>query len=251
MTNNRTALVTGANQGMGKHVATGLVADGYTVYIGSRDLGRGEIAAKEIGEGAVAVQLEVTDTESVAAAARRIREEVGSLNVLVNNAAISTTRPGRGDLESSRAASMASVVPLDEVRGVWEVNVIGALAVYQAMVPLLQAATDARVVNVTSALGSLTLAENPELDLRANFSTSYAASKSALNAVTLAMMIESETTGIKVNLVSPGFANTQLVNFQGTDTIEDAAREILRVARLGPDGAHGTFTTWENLALPW
>jgi len=251
MTRNRTALVTGANQGMGKHVAKGLVADGYTVYVGSRDLGRGEVAAKEIGEGAVAVQLEVTDTESVAAAANRIREDVGSLNVLVNNAAISTSRLGGGDLESVRAASRASIVPLDEVRGVWEVNVFGALAVYQAMVPLLRAASDARVVNVTSALGSLTLAENPELDLRAAFSAAYAASKSALNAVTLAMMIESETTGIKVNLVSPGFANTQLVNFQGTDTIEDAAREILRVARLGPDGAHGTFTTWENVDLPW
>lgn len=247
---NRIALITGANQGLGKHVATELASDGHIVYVGSRDLGRGEAAAAEIGGRAIAVRLDVTDPGSIASAADRIREEAGRLNLLVNNAAISTTRTDL-DMAANRAATKPSMVPLDEVRAVWEVNVFGALAVYQAMLPLLRASSDARVVNVTSAIGSLTLAADPELPFQSNFSPVYAGSKAALNAVTLAMMIETEASDIKVNLVSPGFAKTALVNFEGTDSIEDAAREILRVARLGPTGPSGTFTTWENTSIPW
>jgi NAD(P)-dependent dehydrogenase (short-subunit alcohol dehydrogenase family) len=104
---------------------------------------------------------------------------------------------------------------------------------------------------VTSALGSLTIAADPSFPLRSAFEPIYAASKTALNAVTLSMMIELETTGIKVNLVSPGFANTALTNFEGTDSVEDAAREVVRVARLGPDGPTGTLTSWDGVDLPW
>lgn len=250
MSSNRIALVTGANQGMGKHVAKMLAADGATVFVGARDLGRGQAAAAEIGEGAVAVQLDVTDTASVAAAAETIRKDAGRLDILVNNAAMSTTRTDL-DLAALRAASSPSVVPLEEVRAVWEVNVFGPLSVYQAMAPLLRASSDARVVQVTSALGSLTLLSDPASPFRPAFEPVYAASKTALNAITLAMMLETEGSDIKVNLVSPGFANTALVKFQGTDTIEDAAREIVRVALLGPDSPGGTFTTWNDANLPW
>ncbi|WP_085066932.1 SDR family NAD(P)-dependent oxidoreductase [Catenuloplanes japonicus] len=101
------------------------------------------------------------------------------------------------------------------------------------------------------AVGSLTTVADPGFPFRAAFEPIYAASKSALNAVTLSMMIETETTGIKVNLVSPGFARSALTNFEGTDTVEDAAREIVRVARLGPDGPGGTFTLWPGVDVPW
>lgn len=247
---NRTALITGANQGMGKQVAKELAADGMTVYVGSRDLARGEAAAAEIGAGAVAVRIDVTDVASVEAAADRIQDEAGSLDLLVNNAATSTTRSG-ADVADLRAASAASVVSLDEVRAVWEVNVLGAVAVYQAMLPLLSKSSDARVVNVTSALGSLATVTDENFPYRGAFEPVYAASKTALNAVTVAMMAELEGATVKVNLVSPGFANTALVNFQGTDSVEDAAREIVRVARLGPEAPSGTFTTWEGILLPW
>lgn len=251
MSTNRIALITGANQGMGKQVATELVADGVTVFLGSRDLARGETAATEIGEGAVALQLDVTDAASIASAVERIREEAGRLDLLVNNAAISTTRDDVRDLAELRAISKASAVPLDEVRGVWEVNVFGALAMYQAMLPLLRASSDARIVNVTSALGSLTTVADTGFAYRSAFEPVYSASKTALNAVTLSMMIELEDTDIKVNLVSPGFANTALVNFEGMESVEDASREVVRVARLGPDGPSGTFTLWEGVDLPW
>ncbi|GAA3779558.1 SDR family NAD(P)-dependent oxidoreductase [Plantactinospora mayteni] len=251
MPNNRIALVTGANTGLGKQVATELVSDGVAVFFGSRDLARGQAAASEIGDGATALQLDVTDATSIAAAAERIREDAGHLDLLVNNAAISTTRTDVGDMATLRALSVASRVPLDEVRAVWEVNVFGPLAVYQAMLPLLRESPDARIVNVTSAVGSLTMMADPTSPWHSNFEPVYAASKTALNAVTLAMMVELEGTDIKVNLVSPGFANTALVNFEGTESVQDAAREIVRVARLGPDGATGTFTLWDAVDLPW
>ena len=248
---NRIALVTGANQGMGKQVAKELVSDGVTVFVGSRDLARGEEAAAEIGDGAVALRLDVTDAASIASAAERIREDVGRLDLLVNNAAISTIRTDIHDMAELRETAMPSVVALDEVRAVWEVNVFGALAVYQAMLPLLRESSDARIVNVTSAQGSLTTMADPDFPFHSTFEPVYSASKTALNAVTLSMMIELEATGIKVNLVSPGFANTALVNFEGTEPVEDACREVVRVARLGPDGPSGTFTLWNGVDLPW
>jgi NAD(P)-dependent dehydrogenase (short-subunit alcohol dehydrogenase family) len=251
MPTNRIALITGANQGMGKQVAKELVADGLTVFVGSRDLTRGEQAAAEIGGGAVALQLDVTDAASIARAAERIQEEAGRLDLLVNNAAISSTRSDVRDMDELRALARPSVVPLDEVRAVWEVNVHGVLAVYQEMLPLLRRSSDARIVNVTSAQGSLTTMADPAFPFRETFEPVYSASKSALNAVTLSMMIELEATDIKVNLVSPGFANTTLVRFQGTESVEDACREVVRVARLGPDGPSGTFTLWEGVGLPW
>lgn len=142
-------------------------------------------------------------------------------------------------------------MPVDEVRAVWEVNVFGALAVYQAMLPLLRESSAARIVNVSSAVGSLTMMADPRSPFHSVFEPVYAASKTALNAITLAMMVELEDTGIKVNLVSPGFANTALVKFQGTESVQEAAREVVRVARLGPEGPSSTFTAWEGADLPW
>ncbi len=250
MSSDRIALVTGANQGMGKQVAKELTADGVTVFVGSRDAARGKAAAAEIGAGATPLQLDVTDPESIASAAQRLREEAGRLDLLVNNAAVSTTRPGV-DMAELRSLAAASTVPLEEVRAVWEVNVFGPVAVYQAVLPLLRLSADARIVNVTSALGSLTSVTDPALPYHSLFEPVYAASKAALNAVTVAMMTELRDSGVKVNLVSPGFANTSLVNFEGMESVEDAAREIVRVARLGPEGPSGTFTTWKGADLPW
>lgn len=250
MTSDRIALVTGANQGMGRHVAGELASDGALVFLGCRDLERGQRAAAEIGDRAIALHLDVTDAASIVAAAAQIQERAGRLDVLVNNAAISSTRTDL-DIAELRSASTASVVPLDDVRAVWEVNAFGPLAVYQAMLPLLRESSDARIVNVTSELGSLTTVADPASPYRAAFEVVYAGSKAALSAVTLAMMIETDGTDIKVNLVSPGFANTALVHFQGTQSVEEAAREILRVARSGRDVASGTFTRWPDVAIPW
>ena len=141
MQDKRVALVTGANQGIGLQIAKDLVTHGSTVLLGSRNLERGNAAAREVGLDACAVQLDVTDQASIAAEAERIRKEFGRLDVLVNNAAISNTNklPGMSVREYAKL-TRPSNVPLDEVRAVWETNVFGALAVYQAMLPLLREA---------------------------------------------------------------------------------------------------------------
>ena len=247
----RISLVTGANQGVGLQVAKELVANGVTVLVGSRSFERGEAAAKEIGAGAIALQLDVTDNKSIATAAAHIRREFGRLDLLVNNAAISNTRKGDLSLEEYGKISRASNASLDEVRAVWETNVFGVLAVYQAMLPLLRESSDARIVNVSSGVGSLALNADPNGPYHRSFGPVYPASKTALNAMTLAMMVELEGTGIKVNLVSPGFTKTNLNGYEGTQSVADGSREVARVALLGPDGPTGTFTRWENATIPW
>lgn len=199
----------------------------------------------------MAIQIDVTDQASIAAAAARVGAQFGRLDLLVNNAAISNTSKGDQSLADYGRASQASNGSLDEVRAIWETNVFGVLAVYQAMLPLLRHSSDARIVNVSSSVGSLTLNANPAFPYRSVFTPGYAASKTALNAVTLAMMIELESSGIKVNLVSPGFTNTNLNGYEGTESLEDGSREVVRVALLGPDGPSNTFTAWENQTIPW
>jgi NAD(P)-dependent dehydrogenase (short-subunit alcohol dehydrogenase family) len=129
--------------------------------------------------------------------------------------------------------------------------VFGVLAVYQAMLPLLRLSADARIVNVSSGVGSLAVNADPTYPYHKIYGPGYAASKTALNALTLAMMIELEDTPIKINLVSPGFTATNLNNFAGTESIEDGSREVVRVALLGADGPTNTFTRWNNQTIPW
>jgi len=246
------ALVTGANQGIGLQIAKDLAANRFTVLVGSRDLARGEEAAKTIDGDAHVLQLDVTDKASIAAAAERVRNEFGRLDVLVNNAAISHTGRMAGmSVEQYAKSTRPSNVSLDEVRAVWETNVFGVLAVYQAMLPLLRGAPAARIVNVSSGVGSLTMNSDPAYPWRSIFGPVYPASKTALNALTVAMAIELEPTRIKVNAVSPGFTKTNLNNYAGTETVEEGAAEAVRVALLGPDGPTGTFTHAKLGKLPW
>jgi len=251
MNDTRVALVTGANQGVGLQVAKELAANGHTVLVGSRNVERGEAAAREIGPGAIAVQLDVTDAASIAAAAERIRTEIGRLDLLVNNAGISNTTKGDLSLVEYGKVSQASNASLDEIRAVWGTNVFGVLAVYQATLPLLRESSDARIVNVSSGVGSLTLNADPAYPYHPYFGPIYPASKTALNAITLGMMVELEFTNIKVNLVSPGFTSTNLNGYEGAESVEDGSREVVRVALLGPEGPSGTFTRWENATIPW
>ncbi|MGH9376524.1 MAG: SDR family oxidoreductase [Terriglobia bacterium] len=246
------ALVTGANKGIGLQIAKDLVARGFTVLVGSRNLEHGEAAAKSVGADARAIQLDVTNQASIAAAAERIRKEFGRLDVLVNNAGVSHAVKLKPDWTLDDAAKLgrASVVPLDEVRTVFETNAFGVIAVTQAMLPLLREAPAGRIVNVSSGTGSLTLNSDPAFPYRPIFGPSYSASKTALNAITLAFAIELESTPIKVNAVDPGFTATDLNNFAGTRTVEQAAREPVRLALLDANGPTGTFSN-EDGPLPW
>jgi NAD(P)-dependent dehydrogenase (short-subunit alcohol dehydrogenase family) len=251
MHNKPVALVTGANQGIGLQIAKDLEAHGFTVLVGSRNLERGEAAAKQIGPDARAIQLDVTDQASITAAEKRICEELGRLDVLVNNAAVSNTskRPEMSIQEYAKL-TRPSNVSLDEMRAVWDTNVFGVLAVTQAMLPLLREAPTARIVNVSSGVGSLTRNSDKSSPWRSIFGPVYPASKTALNAITLAMAIELESTAIKVNAACPGYTKTNLNGYTGTRTVEQGAREPVRLALLDANGPTGTFSNDEG-PLPW
>ncbi len=252
---NKVALVSGANTGVGFQIAKALSNNGYTVYVGSRDLQKGEAAANEIGGQAKAVQLDITDDESVKSAVELIESEFGHLTLLVNNAAISHAgRPGR-TMEEVLGAQRASIIPINDLKAVWETNVFATLSITQAFLPLLKKSYAARIVTVSSALGSLTINANPENPYRSAFDAAYGASKTALNGIFLSLAIDLESTNIKVHLVSPGFTATALNNFQGTDTVEEGSKEPIRVA-LAEDLPNGSFTGPANFSgtdniLPW
>jgi len=219
------------------------------VLVGSRNLEHGEAAAKSIGSDAHALQFDVTNQSSIAAAARRIRSEFGRLDVLVNNAAISHAGKPGTSLEDITKSGRLSVASLNEVRAVFDTNVFGVIAVTQAMLPLLREARAGRIVDVSSSSGSLTLNADPKNPHRSMFGT-YSSSKTALNAITLAFASALEPTGIKVNAACPGFTATELNNFQGTRTVQEAAREPVRLALLDANGPTGTFSN-EDGPLPW
>ncbi|MEN2976746.1 SDR family NAD(P)-dependent oxidoreductase (plasmid) [Tistrella bauzanensis] len=246
----RIALVTGANQGIGLQIATDLAASGLTVLLASRNLDRGKAAAQTIDGDVHPIQLDVTDEASIRAAAAQVGQQFGRLDILINNAAIS--RANGQDSETMHdyiQRSRATLISVDEVRAIWETNVFGVLAVTQAFVPLLRKSQAARIVNVSSGLGSLTVNSTPH-PYRATFNPGYGASKTALNAITLAFAIDLEAEGIKVNAVTPGFTSTALNNYEGTETVQQGAAEAVRVA-LSSDGPTGTFTGSVNETYPW
>jgi NAD(P)-dependent dehydrogenase (short-subunit alcohol dehydrogenase family) len=250
MHNQRVALVTGANKGIGLQIAKDLAARDFTVLVASRALARAQAAVETVTGSAHALELDVTNPRSVQAAADRIRNEFGRLDVLVNNAGISHAgSPGRS-FEEMLASGRPSAAPISEVRAVFETNVFGVIAVTQAMLPLLREAPEGRIVNVSSVVGSLTAQSDPNSPVRSIQSVSYVPSKSALNAITIAFANELQTTRIKVNAACPGFTATDLNQFRGTRSVQEGAREPVRLALLGPDGPTGTFSNDDGI-IPW
>ncbi|MBE7176934.1 MAG: SDR family NAD(P)-dependent oxidoreductase [Mucilaginibacter polytrichastri] len=243
------ALVTGANQGVGFQIAKELSANGYVVYMGARSLDKGKKAAAEIGGDAHAVQLDVTKKETIREAISVIEREHDHLDLLVNNAGISHAGDPNRSMEDMLEDGRAINASLDEVRAVWETNVFGVISVTQAALPLLRKSAAARIVNVSSGLGSLTWVTDPACWARDNFGVVYGASKAAMNAVTVAFAIELEKENIKVSAVSPGFTATALNNFQGTDSLEVGSREPVRVAL--ETGRSAALFTGPDGVLPW
>lgn len=247
---NKIALVTGANTGVGFQLAKALVENNYTVYVGARNPEKGNDAVSELGENAIAIELDVTKNSTIQSAAGQIEKQHGHLDLLVNNAGISNAGTRKGTMEEMLAAQMPSVASISEMKKVWDTNVFGALAVTQAFLPLLHKASAPRIVNVSSSLGSLTMNQAPSNPYRKSFDVVYGASKSAMNAITVSLANELEGTKIKVNAVSPGFTATALNNFQGTDSVEEGSKEPIRVA-LDESGVTGQFTGPHQEVYPW
>ncbi len=239
----KTALVTGGNKGIGFETARQLAQLGYVVWIGCRDAGRGEAAAAELRkqDGDVRfLALDVADDESVRKAVTALSAETTRLDVLVNNAAIAIAAEDR----------VPSTIDLATVRATYEVNLYGPLRVTQGFMPLLRAAAAARIVMVSSGLGSLTKQADPTSGLSRWPVFAYSSSKSALNALTIALANELRKTPIKVNAVDPGFNATDLNGHTGTQPPSQGARVVVRVATLDASGPSGTFIE-ESGPEPW
>lgn len=249
---NKVALVTGANKGLGREVARQLGKMGMSVLVGARDEGRGEEAARELGEEGIDarfVHLDVTDQAMADAAARRIDEEFGRLDVLVNNAVFTAS----GGIAAT--PTIASEYGAGQVRDAYEVNVFGVVAVTHAMLPLLRRSSSARIVNVTSELGSLAGMSDPSLPFHPQGALgllAYNSSKAALNAITIMYAGELRYEGILVNATSPGFVATDLTGHQG-DTVEQGASVPVMAATLPDDGPTGRFLSRlsEHGESPW
>lgn len=244
------ALITGANKGIGLATARQLGARGMTVLVGARDAARGREAADKLraeGVDARFVPLEVTDAASIAAAAELVEREYGHLDVLVNNAGII-----RAD-----GAGLPSQTTLDTLREVYETNVFGVVAVTNALLPLLRRAPAARIVNVSSEVGSIAVMTDPEGALFALTSIPYPSSKTALNMVTAMYAKELRDTPVKVNAANPGYCATDLNHHSGFRTPEEGAEVSVHLATLPADAPSGLLWGYQMDAgggygvLPW
>jgi NAD(P)-dependent dehydrogenase (short-subunit alcohol dehydrogenase family) len=244
-TSQQIALVTGANKGLGREAARRLAAAGMTVLAGARDAGRGQAAAAELAADGADVrflQLDVTDSDSVKSAAAWIEETFGHLDVLVNNAGISV---------ENRAP--VTEVTADQMRRTYETNVFGVVTVTSTLLPLLRRAGGARIVNVSSMLGSLSMAADPQGPFSAwpgAFLLAYNSSKTALNALTVMWANALREVGIKVNSADPGYVATDLNHHSGNSTVEQGAEIIVTLATLAQDGPTGTFQAAGSIR-PW
>jgi NAD(P)-dependent dehydrogenase (short-subunit alcohol dehydrogenase family) len=224
-----TTLITGANKGLGYETARRLVAAGHTVYVGSRDPDRGQRAADRLG--ARTVVLDVTDDESVAAAAKLIAE-AGGLDVLVNNAGVE----GRG---AGNVVIGAADATADIFREVFDTNVFGLVRVTHAFLPLLQRSPAPVVVNVSSGLGSLALVSSPDGPGYLYPGVAYPASKAAVNMITV--QFAKQFPNMRINAVEPGYTDTDLNGHTGTQTVAEGAEIIVRMAQVTAEGPSGGY----------
>jgi NAD(P)-dependent dehydrogenase (short-subunit alcohol dehydrogenase family) len=225
------ALVTGANRGLGRETARQLIAVGHTVLIAARQEDAARATAAELGEGAVALRLDVTSTDDIAAAVEQVRERFGHVDVLVNNAAI--------HYDTWQHAAGAD---LKVVREAAETNVYGPWQLIQAMLPLLRAGSHQRIVNVSSGAGSLT-------EMTSGSTPAYSLTKAALNALTRMLAADLRADGILVNAVCPGWVATDMGGPGGRPVSEGAAG-IVWAATLPDGGPTGGFFR-DRKAIAW
>ncbi|MBF9144303.1 SDR family oxidoreductase [Hymenobacter properus] len=237
MANEKIALVTGGNKGIGFEIVRGLLQAGCRVYLGAREAAKGQQAVAELASAGDVRFLEVDlgNQATLDAAVVHLQRTEGRLDILVNNAGINV--PGDG------APSSADIRSVEQVL---HTNFLGTLAVTQAFLTLVKQAAAGRIVNVSSPLGSLTLSGQNDWGL-----LGYSASKAALNMLTVQLAHELRDTAIKVNSAAPGYTATELNGFAGSDTPAQGAAEAIRLALLPADGPSGTMSSATNGLLPW
>lgn len=231
---NKIALVTGANKGIGFEIATKLGREGIKIYVGARSAERGEAAVQKLrDEGITAsfIAVDLHNYDSIYQAAELIKQTEGRLDILVNNAGIIDAKDGA-----------PSTTDIETVKRTFDTNFYGTLVVTQAMLPLLKAAPAARVVYISSGLGSLALNEDPTWEFADTKLIGYNASKAAVNMLTVQLAWELKDTAIKVNAANPNFTDTELVpGAVGGRPVSEGAKTAINLALIGEDGPTGKF----------
>jgi len=237
----KVALITGANKGIGFEIARQLALLGATALLGARDRGRGEGAARALAAehlDARFLRIDVTEQSSIDETASQIEKDFGRLDILVNNAGIGIDDAPPSQLE------------MDVLRRTYETNFFGVFAVTKAMLPLLRRSDGARIVNMSSGLGSLAQNSDPGYRHARAKLLAYNSSKTALNALTIQFAYELRETPIKVNAADPGYVATDLNHHTGTRTVEQGARIAVKLATLPEGGPTGGFFD-EDGVVPW
>jgi NAD(P)-dependent dehydrogenase (short-subunit alcohol dehydrogenase family) len=238
----KTALITGANKGIGFETARQLAQLGYFVYLGSRDKIKGLDALeklKALGTNNVDyVEIDVTDIDSIKKAKQELESKIDVLDVLINNAGISGGQP----------QNMSSL-EIENLRKVFDTNFFGAVQTTQEFIPLLKRSGEPRIVNVSSGLGSLTVHSTTQ-NLNFALYDAYSCSKTALNAFTVMLANEYSDTNFKINSVTPGYTATDLNQHKGTQTVEQGAKVIVKYATVDNSGPTGKFLK-EDGEIDW
>ena len=235
----KTVLITGANKSIGFETARQLLQQGYYVYLGCRDMKKGQQAVGQLqSEGlnqVEPIEIDVDDTESIKAAREVLGRKTEILDVLINNAGVSGAMP-QTPLETD----------ISVFKQVFETNFFGVIGVTQAFIDLLKQSPEPRIVNVTSGLGSLTLHNDPSWKYYQVKAAVYVPSKAALNAYTIILAHNLRNMPFKVNAVDPGYTATDFNHHSGPGTVPDAAARVVKAAMLGPDGPTGQFFSDDN-----
>jgi len=244
----KTVLITGANKSIGLETARQLLQQGYFVYLGCRDIKKGQQAVTQLQSEGLAqvepIEIDVDHIESIKAAREILGGKTKVLDVLINNAGVGGPMP-----------QTALETDISAFKQVFETNFFGVIEVTQAFIDLLKQSPEPRIVNVTSGLGSLTLHNDPNWIHYQVKPVSYIASKAALNAYTIVLAYNLKDTPFKVNAVDPGYTATDFNNHSGPGTVPDAAARVVKAAVLGQDGPTGQFFSDDNVPetgiSPW
>jgi NAD(P)-dependent dehydrogenase (short-subunit alcohol dehydrogenase family) len=230
----KSVLITGANRSIGLETAKQLSAKGLFVYLGTRDLEKGEAVVKELNENGFqnikAITIDVTDAESILAAKNIVEAEQGKLDILINNAGILGTNP-----------QQASDTSIEDIQKVFDTNFFGVIQVTQAFLPLLKKSDSPRISNITSGLGSLTLHSDPTWKYYSIKTASYGTSKAALNAYTIVVAYELRDLSFKVNAIDPGYTATDFNHHSGPGTVESAASFVIKHTLTDENAPTGQF----------